>query len=95
MTGTGATTPVPASARPASPETHAPPRPPPAPLAAGNPRAGGSKQRPTYLQVSGGGTGHAESVQVMYDPAVCSFDTLLDVYWHQARTPAGGQARWG
>lgn len=30
-----------------------------------------------------GGTGHRESVQVLYDPAKVSYDTLLDVYWHQ------------
>lgn len=51
---------------------------------------GGFKQKPTYLQVSAGTTGHAESVQVMYDPKICSFDTLLDVYWHQVRCQAAG-----
>jgi peptide-methionine (S)-S-oxide reductase len=44
--------------------------------------AGGGKENPTYEQVSSGRTGHAESVQVIYDPARISYDTLLDVYWH-------------
>lgn len=56
------------------------------PLAAPHPPPGGAKQRPTYIDVSAGSTGHAEAVQVMYDPALVSFDTLLDVYWHQVGT---------
>ena len=42
---------------------------------------GGSVPRPTYEQVSAGRTGHAEVVQVLYDPARVSYDTLLKVYW--------------
>jgi peptide-methionine (S)-S-oxide reductase len=34
---------------------------------------GGSKKNPTYEEVSAGGTGHAESVQVIYDPARVSY----------------------
>ena len=43
---------------------------------------GGSVANPTYEQVSGGGTGHAESVQVVYDPQRVTYEKLLDVYWH-------------
>jgi peptide-methionine (S)-S-oxide reductase len=43
---------------------------------------GGRKDRPTYEEVSSGGTGHAESVQVVYDPRKVSYQKLLDVYWH-------------
>ena len=42
---------------------------------------GGSLENPTYEQVSAGGTGHAESVQVMYDPAKISYEKLLDLFW--------------
>lgn len=44
---------------------------------------GGDEADPTYLQVSGGGTGHAEAVRVLYDPKVVSYEQLLKVYWHQ------------
>jgi len=44
--------------------------------------AGGSQANPAYEQVSSGRTGHAESVQVIYDPARITYDTLLEVYWH-------------
>jgi peptide-methionine (S)-S-oxide reductase len=42
---------------------------------------GGSKKNPTYEEVSGGGTGHAEVVQVTYDPTKVSYENLLDVFW--------------
>ncbi len=42
---------------------------------------GGRVANPSYEQVSGGGTGHAEAVQVEYDPARVSYATLLDVFW--------------
>ncbi|MEA2488949.1 MAG: peptide-methionine (S)-S-oxide reductase [Acidobacteriota bacterium] len=42
---------------------------------------GGQTANPTYEQVSEGGTGHAESVQVVYDPRKVSYQQLLDVYW--------------
>jgi len=43
---------------------------------------GGTTQRPTYEQVSAGSTGHAEAVQVTYDPSKVSYEKLLDVFWH-------------
>jgi peptide-methionine (S)-S-oxide reductase len=43
---------------------------------------GGSKANPTYEQVSSGSTGHAEAVEVIYDPAKVTYEQLLDVYWH-------------
>jgi peptide-methionine (S)-S-oxide reductase len=44
--------------------------------------AGGAAKQPTYEQVGMGITGHAESVQVVYDPARIAYGTLLDAYWH-------------
>ncbi|HLN80773.1 MAG TPA: peptide-methionine (S)-S-oxide reductase MsrA, partial [Thermoanaerobaculia bacterium] len=43
---------------------------------------GGQKKDPTYEEVSSGGTGHAESVQVVYDPSKISYEKLLDIFWH-------------
>ena len=43
---------------------------------------GGHKRSPTYKEVSAGGTGHAEAVQVVYDPRKISYAQLLDVFWH-------------
>jgi peptide-methionine (S)-S-oxide reductase len=43
---------------------------------------GGQKKNPTYKEVSAGGTGHAESVQIVYDPSKISYAKLLQVYWH-------------
>jgi peptide-methionine (S)-S-oxide reductase len=43
---------------------------------------GGRVANPTYEQVSAGGTGHAESVEVTYDPNKVSYEKLLDVFWH-------------
>ncbi|MCC6641629.1 MAG: peptide-methionine (S)-S-oxide reductase MsrA [Deltaproteobacteria bacterium] len=43
---------------------------------------GGSTPNPTYEEVSDGGTGHAEAVQVVYDPARIRYAQLLDVFWH-------------
>ena len=42
---------------------------------------GGRVEHPTYEQVSAGGTGHAESVEVVYDPAKVSYTALLDAFW--------------
>ncbi len=43
---------------------------------------GGHQQNPTYQQVSAGGSGHAEAVQVVYDPTQVSYAKLLDKFWH-------------
>jgi len=42
---------------------------------------GGRRTNPTYEEVSAGGTGHAESVEVVYDPAKVSYQKLLDHFW--------------
>jgi len=42
---------------------------------------GGTEEKPTYVQVSAGSTGHTEAVQVMFDPNVINYSQLLDVYW--------------
>ena len=42
---------------------------------------GGQKLNPTYQGVSSGTTGHAEVVQVVYDPKKVSYEKLLEVYW--------------
>jgi peptide-methionine (S)-S-oxide reductase len=42
---------------------------------------GGHKKNPTYEEVSSGSTGHAEAIEVTYDPAVISYSKLLDVFW--------------
>ena len=43
---------------------------------------GGKTRNPTYEQVSSGSSGHAEVVQVEYDPTQVSYEKLLDVFWH-------------
>jgi peptide-methionine (S)-S-oxide reductase len=43
--------------------------------------SGGQKKNPTYKEVSAGGTGHAEVVQIIYDPTRISYSALLAVYW--------------
>ena len=48
--------------------------------------AGGKKENPTYKEVCGGDTGHAEIIQIEYDPKKISYADLLDVFW-QAHDP--------
>ena len=43
---------------------------------------GGESANPSYEEVSRGGTGHAEAVEIAYDPAKVSYQKLLDVFWH-------------
>jgi peptide-methionine (S)-S-oxide reductase len=43
--------------------------------------AGGTKENPTYKEVCGGTTGHAEVIQVKYDPKVLSYEKLLETFW--------------
>ena len=53
---------------------------------------GGSVKKPSYEQVSSGATGHAEAVDVVYDPAKVTYAQLLDVFWHNVDpTDGGGQ----
>ena len=53
---------------------------------------GGHKVKPTYEEVSTGMTGHAESIQVVYDPSKVSYAKLLDLFWHNVDPlDAGGQ----
>lgn len=42
---------------------------------------GGHTENPTYKEVSGGGTGHTEAVEIRYDPDKVSYQELLDVFW--------------
>ncbi|MDQ6993026.1 MAG: peptide-methionine (S)-S-oxide reductase MsrA [Mariprofundus sp.] len=42
---------------------------------------GGDKEQPRYQEVSAGTTGHAEAVEVAFDPAIIHYQQLLDVYW--------------
>ena len=63
---------------------------------------GGTVQHPTYKQICTGTTGHAEVAQISYDPAVLSFEELLEVFWqtHDPTTlnrqgnDVGTQYRW-
>ena len=53
---------------------------------------GGQTKNPTYEMVSSGSTGHAESVEVLFDPSRISYEKLLDIFWHNVDpTQANGQ----
>ncbi len=53
--------------------------------------AGGSEKKPTYRQVSSGTTGHAEAVQIIFDPQIVSYAQLLEIFWrNHDPTDAGG-----
>src|SRR5580704_8145226 len=49
--------------------------------------AGGTLAAPSYAQVSSGGTGHAESVEITFDPKQISFGRLLQIYFSVAHDP--------
>ncbi len=51
---------------------------------------GGTVANPSYRQVSAGNTGHIEVVQVSYDPAQVSYETLLEVFWRNVDPLDGG-----
>lgn len=59
--------------------------------------AGGEEKNPTYEQVGAGKTGHAEAVEVYYDPEVISYETLLTVYYgsHNPTTVNGQHPDYG
>jgi len=53
---------------------------------------GGRVEEPTYGQVSSGGTGHVEAVNVFFDPDMVSFEEILATFWHNVDpTDDGGQ----
>jgi peptide methionine sulfoxide reductase msrA/msrB len=53
---------------------------------------GGHVKNPTYEEVSAGGTGHMESVKVIYDPSKVTYKQLLEYFWeHVDPTDAGGE----
>lgn len=53
---------------------------------------GGQIDKPTYKQVSRGGTGHIEAVKVVYDPVKIDYEKLLEIFWqHVDPTDPGGQ----
>ena len=44
--------------------------------------SGGKTSKPSYEQVCTGTTGHAETIQIEYDPKIISFERILDIFWH-------------
>jgi len=50
---------------------------------------GGTTENPTYRDVCRKDTGHAEAVEIVFDPAKVSYETLLDIFWrmHDPTTP--------
>jgi peptide-methionine (S)-S-oxide reductase len=42
---------------------------------------GGRTKKPTYEQVSSGKTGHAEAIEIKFDPALISYEELLQIFW--------------
>jgi len=51
--------------------------------------SGGKKENPNYEQVMTGITGHAESIQITFDPTIISYETILDIFFatHDPTTP--------
>ena len=53
---------------------------------------GGTTENPTYAEVTAGGTGHIEAVEIYYNPQIITYETLLQVFWRQIDpTDDGGQ----
>ncbi len=54
--------------------------------------AGGALPDPSYEQVTAGGTGHREAVQIFYDPSQVSYAALVEIFWRSVDpTDGGGQ----
>jgi peptide-methionine (S)-S-oxide reductase len=51
---------------------------------------GGARKNPSYEQVSAGGTGHAEAVQIQFDPAKVTYEQVLDYFWRHVDPFSGG-----
>ena len=51
---------------------------------------GGRTPNPSYEQVSGGQTGHAEAIQITYDPSKITYERLLEVFWRNIDAVDGG-----
>ena len=47
----------------------------------------GQKKNPSYKEVSAGGTGHTEAIQIEYDPSKISYEELLSVFWKTSTPP--------
>jgi peptide-methionine (S)-S-oxide reductase len=52
---------------------------------------GGKTENPTYKQVSAGGTGHAEAVEIVFDPDKVSYENLLEIFWRNIDPVAKGR----
>lgn len=44
--------------------------------------SGGQRENPSYDEVCSGTTGHAETIQITFDPSVISYEKILDIFWH-------------
>lgn len=55
---------------------------------------GGSAEHPTYKQVCRGRTGHAEAVEIEYDPSAISYSELLDAFWAEHNPTTRNRQRW-
>ncbi len=55
---------------------------------------GGRVAQPTYQLVCSGATGHAEAVQIEYDPERISYDQLLEVFWHKHNPTTLNRQGW-
>ena len=51
---------------------------------------GGHTKDPTYKQVTGGGTGHIEAVEITFDPAKVSYERLVEIFWRTVDPVDGG-----
>jgi peptide-methionine (S)-S-oxide reductase len=56
--------------------------------------SGGTLEGPTYYQVCSGRTGHAESVEVVYDPSRVSYERLLEVFWENHNPTTLNRQGW-